>query len=73
MERVYFAARYDKGTADYINCPMSKEEYERFYDALVAAEAGSTARNGRSCEYFEGCLPIEELARRGRETCASAP
>ena len=47
MERVYFAARYDKGTADYINCPMSKEEYDRFYDALISAEAVE-ARNGRS-------------------------
>jgi methylenetetrahydrofolate--tRNA-(uracil-5-)-methyltransferase len=72
MERVYFAARYDKGTADYINCPMSKEEYERFYDALVSAEAVES-REWEKLEYFEGCLPIEELARRGRETMRFGP
>jgi methylenetetrahydrofolate--tRNA-(uracil-5-)-methyltransferase len=72
MERVYFAARYDKGTADYINCPMSKEEYERFYDALVAAEAVES-KEWEKLEYFEGCLPIEELARRGRETLRFGP
>jgi methylenetetrahydrofolate--tRNA-(uracil-5-)-methyltransferase len=72
MERVYFAARYDKGTADYINCPMSKEEYERFYDALISAEAVES-REWEKLEYFEGCLPIEELARRGRETLRFGP
>jgi methylenetetrahydrofolate--tRNA-(uracil-5-)-methyltransferase len=72
MERVYFAARYDKGTADYINCPMSKDEYERFYDALVAAEAVES-KEWEKLEYFEGCLPIEELARRGRETLRFGP
>jgi methylenetetrahydrofolate--tRNA-(uracil-5-)-methyltransferase len=72
MERVYFAARYDKGTADYINCPMSKEEYERFYEALVSAEAVGS-REWEKLEYFEGCLPIEELARRGRETLRFGP
>jgi methylenetetrahydrofolate--tRNA-(uracil-5-)-methyltransferase len=72
MERVYFAARYDKGTADYINCPMSKEEYERFYDALVSAEAVES-KEWEKLEYFEGCLPIEELARRGRETLRFGP
>src|ERR1700760_4550408 len=53
MERVYFAARYDKGTADYINCPMTKEEYERFYEALVSAEAVES-KEGEKLEYFEG-------------------
>ncbi len=72
MERVYFAARYDKGTADYINCPMSKEEYDRFYDALVAAEAVES-REWEKLEYFEGCLPIEEIARRGRDTLRFGP
>ena len=61
MERVYFAARYDKGTADYINCPMNKEEYDRFYDALLAAE-GVRGKEWEKLDYFEGCLPIEELA-----------
>jgi len=67
MERVYFAARWDKGTADYINCPMSKEEYDRFYDALVSAETVKEKDWEKLC-YFESCLPIEELARRGRDT-----
>ena len=71
-ERVYFAARYDKGTADYINCPMSKEEYERFYDALISAQ-GVESPEWEHLEYFEGCLPIEELARRGRDTLRFGP
>jgi methylenetetrahydrofolate--tRNA-(uracil-5-)-methyltransferase len=72
MERVYFAARYDKGTADYINCPMNREEYDRFYDALVVAEAAEL-KDWESCDYFEGCLPIEETARRGRDTLRYGP
>ncbi|MEO8734933.1 MAG: methylenetetrahydrofolate--tRNA-(uracil(54)-C(5))-methyltransferase (FADH(2)-oxidizing) TrmFO, partial [Edaphobacter sp.] len=136
MDRVYFAARYDKGTADYINCPFTKEEYEIFLDALIAAEAvpaksweqisaaqgqseleknyhpspqaeelllsnatepgaPSSTRNDDSrpeakvgggatnlkgnepvpekLHYFEGCLPIEETARRGRDTLRFGP
>jgi methylenetetrahydrofolate--tRNA-(uracil-5-)-methyltransferase len=72
MERVYFAARYDKGTADYINCPMSREDYDCFYDALIAAEPAEL-KDWESCDYFEGCLPIEELARRGRDTLRYGP
>jgi len=72
MERVYFAARYDKGTADYINCPMNREEYDRFYEALVTAEAAESNAWDK-CDYFEGCLPIEELARRGRDTLRYGP
>jgi methylenetetrahydrofolate--tRNA-(uracil-5-)-methyltransferase len=72
MEKVYMAARYDKGTADYINCPMSKEEYDRFYDALVSAESVE-ARDWEKLNYFEGCLPIEEIARRGRDTLRFGP
>ena len=63
MDRVYMAARWDKGTADYINCPMTAEEYDRFYDALVAAESVQE-KEWEKLTYFEGCLPIEELARR---------
>jgi methylenetetrahydrofolate--tRNA-(uracil-5-)-methyltransferase len=81
MDKVYFAARWDKGTADYINCPFTKEEYETFLDALVAAEnieakdwekfpVDGTADN---LQYFEGCLPIEETARRGRDTLRFGP
>jgi methylenetetrahydrofolate--tRNA-(uracil-5-)-methyltransferase len=72
MERVYLAARWDKGTADYINCPMNREEYERFLDALLAAEAAE-AKEWEKLDYFEGCLPIEVLARRGRETLRFGP
>jgi methylenetetrahydrofolate--tRNA-(uracil-5-)-methyltransferase len=72
MGKVYLAARYDKGTADYINCPMSKAEYDRFYDALVAAESVE-AKDWEKLNYFEGCLPIEEIARRGRDTLRFGP
>jgi methylenetetrahydrofolate--tRNA-(uracil-5-)-methyltransferase len=72
MSKVYLAARYDKGTADYINCPMSKEEYDRFYDALVAAESVE-AKEWEKLNYFESCLPIEEIARRGRDTLRFGP
>jgi len=67
MSRVYFAARYDKGTADYINCPFTAEEYARFYEALLSAQAVE-AHAWEKLNYFEGCLPIEEIARRGRDT-----
>ena len=72
MERVYFAARWDKGTADYINCPMDRAEYERFLDALLAAEAAES-KEWEKLDYFEGCLPIEVLARRGRDTLRFGP
>jgi methylenetetrahydrofolate--tRNA-(uracil-5-)-methyltransferase len=87
MERVYFAARWDKGTADYVNCPMDRAEYERFLDALLAAEPAESkewekleyfpphAPAAGACgpRYFEGCLPIEVLARRGRDTLRFGP
>jgi methylenetetrahydrofolate--tRNA-(uracil-5-)-methyltransferase len=110
MDKVYFAARYDKGTADYINCPFTKEEYDRFLDALITAESAeskpweqlpshefsgapsfavssqrveSTELNStdssapapppEKLQYFEGCLPIEETARRGRDTLRFGP
>ena len=72
MNRVYFAARYDKGTADYINCPFTKEEYDVFYDALVGAEKVQE-KDWEKLPYFESCLPIEELARRGRDTLRFGP
>jgi methylenetetrahydrofolate--tRNA-(uracil-5-)-methyltransferase len=72
MNRVYFAARWDKGTADYINCPMDREEYDRFLDALLAAEAAE-AKEWEKLDYFEGCLPLEILARRGRDTLRFGP
>ncbi len=72
MSRVYFAARYGKGTADYINCPFSKEEYDRFLDALIAAQSVE-GPDWEKLNYFEGCLPIEEIARRGRDTLRFGP
>jgi methylenetetrahydrofolate--tRNA-(uracil-5-)-methyltransferase len=72
MSKVYLAARYDKGSADYINCPMSKEEYDRFYDALLSAQPVEE-RDWEKLNYFEGCLPIEEIARRGHETLRFGP
>ena len=81
MDKVYFAARYDKGTADYINCPFTKEEYETFLDALVSAEHVEAKDwekfpvdgTASKLDYFEGCLPIEETARRGRDTLRFGP
>jgi methylenetetrahydrofolate--tRNA-(uracil-5-)-methyltransferase len=70
--KVYLAARYDKGSADYINCPMSKDEYDRFYDALLAAQSVEQ-KDWENLNYFESCLPIEEIARRGRDTLRFGP
>jgi methylenetetrahydrofolate--tRNA-(uracil-5-)-methyltransferase len=72
MSKVYMAARYDKGSADYINCPMSKEEYDVFYDALLAAQSVD-GKDWEKLNYFESCLPIEEIARRGRDTLRFGP
>ena len=72
MSKVYMAARYDKGSADYINCPMSKEEYDVFYDALIAAQSVEQ-KDWENLNYFESCLPIEEIARRGRDTLRFGP
>ncbi len=72
MDRVYFAARWDKGTADYINCPMDRAEFDRFLDALLGAEAAEE-KEWEKLDYFEGCLPIEVLARRGRDTLRFGP
>jgi len=69
---VFRASRYRKGGEDYLNCPMTREEYDRFYDALMQAEKVELHDFDRAC-YFEGCLPIEELARRGRETLLYGP
>src|SRR6202012_4683008 len=81
MDKVYFAARYDKGTADYINCPFTKEEYDRFIEALATAEAVEAkdwekfpaTGTAEKLQYFEGSLPIEEPARRGRDTLRFGP
>jgi len=72
MARVYFAARWDKGTADYINCPMTREEYDPFYDALMAAETVQE-KEWEKLSYFQACMPIEQLARSGRDTLRFGP
>jgi methylenetetrahydrofolate--tRNA-(uracil-5-)-methyltransferase len=72
MSQVYFAARWDKGTADYINCPMDRAEYDRFLDALLAAEPAEE-KEWEKLDYFESCLPLEVLARRGRDTLRFGP
>ncbi|MFZ3342420.1 MAG: methylenetetrahydrofolate--tRNA-(uracil(54)-C(5))-methyltransferase (FADH(2)-oxidizing) TrmFO [Terriglobales bacterium] len=72
MSKVYLAARYDKGSADYINCPMSRDEYDTFYDALIAAQSVEQ-KDWENLNYFESCLPIEEIARRGRDTLRFGP
>ena len=67
MSRAFFATRYDKGDADYINCPMNKEEYQRFYEALVTAET-VPLREFEDLTVYEGCMPVEVLAKRGAES-----
>ncbi len=70
--KIFRASRYGKGGEDYGNCPLSKEEYDRFYDELVSAES-YPLREFEETRYFEGCLPLEELARRGRDTLRFGP
>lgn len=70
--KVYRKARYDKGTADYINCPMTKEEYDAFYDALVTAETAHL-HEFENNKVFEGCMPVEVMAKRGRDTLTFGP
>ena len=68
------ASRYDKGDADYINCPMDREQYLAFREALLAAEQAELKDfEQESAHFFEGCLPIEELARRGEDTMRYGP
>lgn len=66
MERIFVASRYGKGDAAYLNCPMSREQYEAFIDALLSAET-VPPHDFEEPRYFEGCLPIEEIAARGRD------
>ncbi len=70
-EKIFFASRYGKGR-DYLNCPMTKEEYENFYSALITAET-FPLHPFEEEKYFEGCLPIEEMAKRGKETLLFGP
>ncbi len=78
-EKVFFASRYGKGEADYINCPMNKEEYECFYEALVNAESAPLHEFDKEhfkkdgFKVYEGCMPIEVLAKRGADTMRFGP
>ncbi len=74
MERAFYASRYDRGDADYVNCPMNKEEYLAFYEALIAAEKVQLKDfETHPFSVYEGCMPIEELASRGVDTMRFGP
>lgn len=73
MDRAFRAARYGKGGDDYINCPMTREEYERFYRALITAEAAPVHDGVEDPKVFEGCMPIEVMAARGADTMRFGP
>ena len=72
MKKAFFASRYGKGTADYINCPMNKEEYDRFYTELINAETAEL-HGFENDNVFEGCMPVEVMAKRGRDTLLFGP
>ena len=72
MDSAYFASRYDKGTPDYINCPMTKEEYQAFWEALTTAQEAEV-HGFEDAGVFEGCMPVEVMARRGEDTLRFGP
>ena len=72
MESAYFASRYDKGTPDYINCPMSEEEYKAFWQELIHAQEAEV-HGFEDGQVFEGCMPVEVMARRGEDTLRYGP
>ncbi len=72
MDSAWFASRYDRGTADYINCPMDKEEYDAFYHALITAQEAEV-HGFEDKNVFEGCMPVEVMARRGYDTLRYGP
>lgn len=73
----FFASRYDKGDADYLNCPMTREQYDAFYDALVSAREAELhdfdKASQKDLKVFEGCMPVEIMAKRGRDTLRFGP
>ena len=77
MDVAFFASRYDKGDADYINCPMTREQYDTFYQALVSAKEAELhdfdKESQKSPKVFEGCMPVEIMARRGYDTLRYGP
>ena len=72
MESAWFASRYDRGTPDYINCPMSEEEYQAFWQELISAKEAEV-HGFEDAGVFEGCMPVEVMARRGRDTLCYGP
>ncbi|EPD52727.1 FADH(2)-oxidizing methylenetetrahydrofolate--tRNA-(uracil(54)-C(5))-methyltransferase TrmFO [Paenisporosarcina sp. FSL H8-0542] len=72
MDKVYVKSRYDKGEAAYINCPMTEEEFDRFYEALISAEVVPLKEFEKEI-YFEGCMPFEVMAERGKKTLLFGP
>lgn len=72
MDKVFVASRYGKGESAYINCPMTQEEFDRFYEALISAEQAPLKEFEKEI-YFEGCMPIEVMARRGKKTILFGP
>ena len=72
MERAWFGSRYDKGTADYVNCPVTEEEYAAFWEALITAQEAEV-HGFEDSRVFEGCMPVEVMARRGRDTLRYGP
>ncbi|MCI8386927.1 MAG: methylenetetrahydrofolate--tRNA-(uracil(54)-C(5))-methyltransferase (FADH(2)-oxidizing) TrmFO [Clostridiales bacterium] len=75
MSKAFYASRYDKGEASYINCPFTKEEYDRFYSALITAEEAELKDfdKDEQLTVFEGCMPVEVMAKRGRDTLLFGP
>ena len=75
MTKAFFASRYQKGTPDYINCPMNEEEYKAFYLELIGAQTAKLHdfEEGEGLKVFEGCMPVEEMARRGEDTLRFGP
>ena len=77
MDTAFFASRYDKGDADYINCPMSEEQYNAFWEALISAQEAPLKEFDRESQkalkVFEGCMPVEVMAKRGRDTLLFGP
>ena len=71
-EKSFWSARYNKGTDDYLNCPMSKDEYDAFYDALVNAQT-VILKEFEKREIFEGCMPVEVMAKRGVDALRFGP
>ncbi|WP_028589406.1 FADH(2)-oxidizing methylenetetrahydrofolate--tRNA-(uracil(54)-C(5))-methyltransferase TrmFO [Paenibacillus massiliensis] len=72
MSKVYLASRYDKGEAAYLNCPMNEAEFDAFYDALITAEVAQLKEFEKEI-YFEGCMPIEVMMKRGKQTALFGP